>query len=253
MVFIILFYMTKKHFDAAVLPKMRTFTSKLIGRGDTVLVGFSGGPDSVCLLHFLNYLSREKHFNVIALHVNHGLRGADALADQKFARTFCKQQDIPFLSVKINAKQIAKEYDLSPEHAARKGRYQAFLQAARKTGANKVALGHHLDDQAETVLLNILRGTKAKGLGGIPLTRPLGKNVQIVRPLLCITRAEVVAYLESNRLDSVTDQTNFDDAFTRNWIRAQLLPLMEQKQPQIRQHLALLAADLQQILEAHAK
>lgn len=249
MVFIILFYMTKKHFDASVLPIMRAFAAKLIKRGDVVLAGFSGGPDSVCLLHFLHYLSKEKHFSVVALHVNHGLRGKDADADQKFARAFCKQQGIEFLSVKINAKKIAKEHDLSPEHAARKGRYQAFLQAARKTGANKLALGHHLDDQAETVLLNLLRGTKAKGLCGIPVTRPLAKDVQIVRPLLCVTRAEVMQYLANNRLESVTDQTNFDDAFTRNWIRAQLLPFMEQKQPQIRQHLALMAADLQKTLE----
>lgn len=245
--------MTKKSFDAAVLPKMRAFAAGLIKRGDTVLTGFSGGPDSVCLLHFLNYLSKEKHFRLVALHVNHGLRGAAATADQKFARAFCKQHDIEFLSVKINAKQIAREYGLSPEHAARKGRYQAFLQAARKTRANKLALGHHLDDQAETVLLNLLRGTKAKGLGGIPVTRPLSASVQIVRPLLCITRAEVTAYLENNRLESVTDQTNFDDAFTRNWIRLQLLPMMEQKQPQIRQHLALLAADLQRLQELSAK
>lgn len=240
--------MTKKSVNAHVLPKMRAFASRLIKRGDRVLVGFSGGPDSVCLLHFLNYLAGEKHFYVAALHVNHGLRGKDALADQRFARAFCKEHGIDFITQKIAVKTLAKKLDLSPEHAARKGRYQALETAAKKLGVNKIALGHHLDDHAETVLLNILRGTKAKGLAGIALSRPLNKNVEVVRPLLCITRQEVLDYLVNNQLSSVTDQTNFDDAFTRNWIRHQLLPMLEQKQPQIRQHLALMAADVEQLL-----
>lgn len=246
--------MTKKSFDAHVLPKMRAFASRFIRRGDRVLVGFSGGPDSVCLLHFLNYLAGEKHFYVAAMHVNHGLRGRDALADQRFAREFCKARGIDFLTQKIAVKTLAKKLDLSPEHAARKGRYQALEAGAKKLGANKIALGHHLDDHAETVLLNLLRGTKAKGLAGITPSRALNKNVEIIRPLLCITRQEVLDYLANNRLSGVTDQSNFDDAFTRNWIRHQLLPMLESKQPQIRQHLALLAADVEKrLLQAEEK
>ena len=111
-----------------------------------------------------------------------------------------------------------------------------------------MALGHQLDDQAETVLLNLLRGTKAKGLAGIPVRRPLAKDLEIVRPLLCITRAETEAYLQNNGLGHITDQTNFDDQYTRNWIRSALLPLLETKQPQIKNHLALIAQDMENLL-----
>lgn len=242
--------MTKKSFNASVLPRMRAFASRLVGRGDCVLVGLSGGADSVCLLHFLRYLAAEKHFSLAAAHINHGLRGRAATADQRFCRQLCKDLDIEFLTLKTNAKATAAQFDLSPEHGARKARYEAYIKLARKWGANKVALGHQLDDQAETVLLNLLRGTKAKGLAGIPVRRPLAAGVEIVRPLLCITRAETEAYLQNNGLPHVTDQTNFDDAFTRNWVRSKLLPLLATKQPQIKQHLALIAADVENLLAA---
>lgn len=242
--------MTKKSFDASVLPRMRAFACQFIKRGDSVLVGLSGGPDSVCLLHFLRYLAAEKHFDLAAVHVNHSLRGAAADQDQAFCRELCKQLNVEFFARKINARQLAEKGRLSLEHAARKGRYQALTQVAKKWGATQVALGHHLDDQAETVLLNLLRGTQAKGLCGIPVTRSLTAGVQIVRPLLCITRADVEAYLQHNRLSCVTDQTNADDAFTRNWIRLRLLPMLEEKQPQIRAHLAGMAAQLQELFAA---
>ena len=244
--------MKKKNFNASVLPKMRAFAQKLITCKDAVLVGFSGGADSVCLLHFLNYLAREKHFRLAALHVNHGLRGRAALADERFCKAFCKTHDIEFFSAKADVKKVRRNTDLSPEHAARKARYEVFSKVARNWGATKLALGHHLDDQAETILLNLLRGTKAKGLCGIPLRRPLCAGVEIVRPLLCISRAETEDYLKNNGLSHQTDQTNFDDAFTRNWVRSKLLPLLETKQPQIRAHLATVAAELTAIID-HGK
>lgn len=240
--------MTKKSFAARTWNKLLKFSDPFFSRGQTVLVGFSGGPDSVCLLHFLSHLASKKHFHVIALHVNHGLRGAEALADARFAKLFCQARGIEFITKKIAVKTMAKKLDLSLEHAARKGRYAVLEAVARQAGACKVALGHHLDDHAETVLLNLLRGTKAKGLAGIIARRPLNKKVEIVRPLLCITRAEVEEYLAQNELPSVTDQSNFDDAFTRNWIRHNLLPLLEKKQPQVREHLALMAADVQKMM-----
>ena len=243
--------MTKKSFNASVLPRMRAFAGHLIGRGDAVLVGLSGGADSVCLLHFLRYLAGEKHFALAAAHVNHGLRGKAAAADQRFCRDLCKELEVEFLTVKTNAKKTAEKFHLSPEHGARKARYEAYIKLARQWGANKVALGHQLDDQAETVLLNLLRGTKAKGLAGIPVRRPLASGVEIVRPLLCITRAETEAYLKNNGLPHIIDQTNFDDAFTRNWVRGTLLPLLETKQPQIKQHLALMAADVEKLLASN--
>lgn len=238
--------MRKKSISAAVLPKLRTFTSKLIGRKDCVLVGLSGGADSVCLLHFLHYLAKEQHFALAAVHINHHLRPT-ALRDQHFCETLCKNLDIDLFTEDVDAAKTAREQDLSPEHGARKARYEAYKKVARRWGATKLALGHHLDDQAETFLLNLLRGTKAKGLSGIPVRRALTPKVEIVRPLLCITRAEAEDYLAQNGLAYVTDETNFDDAFTRNWVRKELLPLLTQKQPQIREHITAMALELSEI------
>lgn len=236
--------MIKKSFNASVLPKMRAFAGRLIARNDAVLVGLSGGADSVCLLHFLRYLSKEKHFRLAAIHVNHGLRGAAARADERFCKELCAAWGIEFFACKVDVKKTARQLDLSPEHAARKARYNAFSRVARKWGATKLALGHHLDDQAETILLNLLRGTKVKGLSGIPVRRPLTPQVEIVRPLLCITRSETEAYLKNNKLTHITDESNFDDAFTRNWVRGTLLPLLESKQPQIKKHLFQMAQEI---------
>ena len=238
--------MRKKSISAAVLPKMRAFAAGLIGRKDCVLVGLSGGADSVCLLHFLHYLAKEKHFALAAVHVNHGLRQT-ALRDQHFCENLCKALDIALFIENVDAKKITQAQDLSPEHGARKARYDAYKKVARKWGATKLALGHHLDDQAETFLLNLLRGTKAKGLAGIPVRRALTPSVEIVRPLLCITRAETEAYLAQNGLSFVTDETNSDDAFTRNWVRRELLPLLAQKQPQIRAHITQMAHELAEV------
>jgi len=236
--------MEKNTFCAKTWKNLLAFSAPLFKRGETVLVGFSGGPDSVCLLHFLHYLSGKKHFDITAVHVHHGLRGELADRDCAFCRSWCKEHQIPLIVKKKNVRALAKKLDLSVEHAARKARYEVFAQAARQTGATKIALGHHLDDQAETVLLNLLRGTQPEGLCGIPLRRSLSKKVEIVRPLLCITRKEVETYLQQNGLSFVTDETNSDDEFRRNWVRHEVLPLLESKQPQIRRHLALMAARL---------
>lgn len=243
----------KKSFNASILPVMRRFTLGLITRKDSVLVGLSGGADSVCLLHFLQYLAKEKHFALAAVHVNHGLRAKEADKDEEFCRNLCERLEIDFFVKKIKAQATAEKYDLSPEHGARKARYQAYEQVAKKWGATKLALGHHLDDQAETILLNLLRGTKVQGLTGIPLRRPLCKGVEVVRPLLCVTRAQVEQYLRQNKLTHVTDRTNFEDVYRRNWVRHTLIPLMEEKQPQIKQHLAGFAAEICKLLQQAQK
>lgn len=241
--------MAKKNFNASVLPKMRAFAAALLSRKDCVLVGLSGGADSVCLLHFLQYLAKEKHFALAAVHVNHGLRGRAAQADEDFCRQLCQHLGIELFVKKVDAKKTAQKYDLSPEHGARKARYNAYQQVAKKWGATKLALGHHLDDLVETFLLNLLRGTKVQGLAGIPLRRPLCNGVEIVRPLLCVTREQVETYVAQNKLSYVTDQTNFDDIYRRNWVRNTLLPLLETKQPQIREHLARFAAEVAKLTQ----
>ena len=213
---------------------------------DKVLIGLSGGADSVALLHFLKQLAAKKHFSVYACHINHGLRKA-AACDAVFSRKISTETGVPFILKKVNVKALAKKERLSIEHAARKARYRAFEEAAKQYGCRKIALAHHADDNAETILLNILRGTKAKGLLGIPPRRFLGR-LEIVRPFLCITRQEVLNYIKEHKLNFVDDETNNDDIYTRNWARQQLLPLLETKQPKIRQHLLAISRDLAKIM-----
>lgn len=208
----------------------------------SVLVGLSGGADSVALLHFIKQLSVKKHFNVYACHVHHGLRAA-ADKDADFAKQTAEKLGVPFILKKVNVKALAKKENLSTEHAARKARYAALAEAAKKCGCKKIALAHHADDHVETVLLNILRGTKAKGLLGIPVARKLGA-LEVIRPFLCITRREVTDYIKANNLTFIDDETNFEDIYTRNWVRSALLPLLESKQPQIRKHLVEMSQDL---------
>lgn len=208
----------------------------------SVLTGLSGGADSVALLHFIKHLSIKKQFNVYACHIHHGLRAA-ADKDAAFAKKTAKELGVPFVLKKVNVKALAKKEDLSIEHAARKARYKVFEEAAKKFKCTKIALAHHLDDDIETILLNMLRGTKAKGLLGIPVKRPLGK-LEIIRPFLCISREEVLNYIKANNLSFIEDETNYEDVYTRNWIRLKLLPMLEEKQPQIRKHLFAMSADL---------
>lgn len=215
--------------------------NKFFKTKDTVVLGLSGGADSVALLHFVRQLAQKRQFNIIACHVHHGLRQA-ASKDAAFAKATAKQFGIDFVLKKVNVKKLAKDEDLSIEHAARKARYAVFEEIAKKHKACTIALAHHGDDNAETILLNILRGTKAKGILGIPVTRFLGK-VRIVRPFLCITRAEVENYIKEHSLSFIEDETNSQDIYTRNWVRTQLLPMLESKQPQIRQHLLAIASD----------
>ncbi|MGB2578372.1 tRNA(Ile)-lysidine synthase [Elusimicrobium simillimum] len=239
--------MEKKHFLSSVWAKFYNNNKKLFKRGDRVVVGVSGGADSVVLLDFLAKLAQKNRFSLYACHVNHGLRAA-AVKDEKFTQRFCDSLGVECFVVRKNVKELAKKEKLSIEHAARKARYQAFEEVCKKTKANYIAVAHHLDDHVETILLNILRGTRAKGLMGIARERPLNKQVTIVRPLLGVRRADVEAYIKFNKLKYVTDETNDDDKYTRNWVRKNLLPVLEHKQPQIREHLNLISEDLRRVL-----
>lgn len=216
-----------------------------------VLIGLSGGADSVSLAHFISQMGRKKHFPVFACHVNHGLRKA-AARDAAFAKKTADILGIPFILKKVDVKKLCKKEGLSTEHGARRLRYQALLEAAKKCGCQKIALAHHADDNAQTILLNILRGTKAKGLLGIPVKRVLG-GVEIMRPFLCITRKEVLSYVKEHGLSYIDDETNFEDIYTRNWVRGKLLPLLETKQPKIKQHLLAIATDLSKYIISNDK
>ena len=178
-----------------------------------ILVGFSGGRDSVCLLHVLNELSKEKKFYIKALHVNHNLRDEEAKRDEKFAENFCASRNIDFVVYDVDVKSIAKDNKLSLEEAARICRYDILKKEASDNNM-QIAIAQHKNDRVETVINNILRGTGIKGLVGIKEER-----LDVIRPLVSFTRDEIDEYIKENNLDYVEDSTNSDINITRNYIR----------------------------------
>jgi tRNA(Ile)-lysidine synthase len=189
-----------------------------------ILVGVSGGADSVALMLLL----QELNYNIQALHCNFHLRGEESDRDEKFVLELCKQKNIPLLIKHFDTKEYAAQHNISIEMAARDLRYNWFYEVLAEAKAQCIAVAHHKNDQAETLLLNLVRGTGIRGLAGM---YPLRNN--IARPLLCVTRQEILSYLNQMKQDYVTDSTNLERETTRNKIRLDILPLMAEINPNI--------------------
>ena len=189
-----------------------------------ILVGVSGGADSVALMLLL----QELNYNIQALHCNFHLRGEESDRDEKFVLELCKQKNIPLLIKHFDTKEYAAQHNISIEMAARDLRYNWFSEVLAETNAQCIAVAHHKNDQAETLLLNLIRGTGIRGMAGM---YPLRNN--IARPLLCVTRQEILSYLNQMKQDYVTDSTNLERDATRNKIRLDVLSLMAEINPNI--------------------
>ena len=213
------------------------------GRG-LVLTAVSGGADSVALLSLLHEMRLPLH----ALHCNFHLRGAESDRDEDFVRRLCVQLDVPLTVAGFDTNGYAQEHRLSIEMAAREQRYAFFHEQADKLGAECVAVAHHLDDQAETLLLNLLRGTGLRGLAGMSPRAGL-----IVRPLLDVRRADLVRYLEGRGLTYVTDSTNLLRDARRNRIRLDVMPLLRQINPRADEALAQTARIVRDSLPAYTE
>lgn len=209
---------------------------ELLGRGDRVILALSGGADSVCLTAVLRELSRLLGIRLYALHVNHGLRGEEAERDQEFCRRFAEKLGIPFRAVSVGVREKAEAEGLSLEEAARILRYEALFRFRKELegeqngdtpegqGAILIATAHHGDDQAETILMNLLRGTGLRGLSGMASKREGG----IIRPLLCVSREEILEWIGKRGLSYVTDSTNLCNDYTRNLLRNRILPELKE-------------------------
>ncbi|MCI0684782.1 MAG: tRNA lysidine(34) synthetase TilS [Gemmataceae bacterium] len=201
----------------------------LAGRPGVVAV--SGGPDSVALGHVCATLAKQQRLaSVVVAHLNHQLRGADSDADEAFVRNLPRTWESPELSCRVHrldVARLARDTADNLENAGRQARYRWLTAIAQETGAAWVATGHTADDQAETILHHLLRGSGAQGLAGMPARRPLAPGIDLVRPLLTIRRATVMDYLEQHRLAYRHDASNDDLAFTRSRLRHELLPLLE--------------------------
>lgn len=192
---------------------------EMLSDGDRVILAVSGGADSMCMLHFFNKISSKMHLNIICAHVNHGMRGAEADRDEDFVRSFCEANDIDFRAAHFSVPTIAKTTGESEEQCGRRLRYGFFASIDKEA---KVATAHNLNDCAETFLFNLARGTGLKGLTGIP---PVRGN--IIRPLIECTREEIESYLSENGISYITDSTNLNDCYSRNKIRHNALPVLE--------------------------
>ena len=192
--------------------------------GDKVIVALSGGPDSMCLVHILNKLQERYNIKLYAAHVNHCLRGAEADADEEYVRGFCKNANIDFYSKRIDINELARITNTSTETAGREARYAFFNELKEKLGANLIALAHNANDQAETILMRIIRGTGMEGLRGI---RPVRDGIYI-RPILILTREEIEEYCRINKLNPRIDKSNFEKIYNRNKIRLELIPYLQE-------------------------
>lgn len=202
---------------------------QLIRRGEHIIVALSGGADSVCLLHVLLALRETYQLKLSAVHINHRLRGEEADRDEAFVRELCKQQGIPCFCKCFDVAEYARSEKMGTEEAGRKLRYACFEEYRRKLHADSVATAHHRDDNIETFFLHLLRGAGLHGLTGIPY-----RNQTIIRPLLAVSKEEILEYLADHKLSFVTDSTNHIPNVLRNKIRLELLPLLEQYNPGLR-------------------
>ncbi len=191
---------------------------------DEIIVGFSGGADSVCLLYILNILKDDFNFRLRAAHVNHCLRGNESERDEKFVRDFCRENNIELSVLRVNVLEKAKENSMSIEEYGRKVRYEFFNSLCSEK--SKIATAHNLNDCEETFLFNLARGTSLNGLTSIP---PVRDN--IIRPIIECSREQIEDYCIKNNLDFVTDSSNLSDDYTRNKIRHNIIPVLKEINP----------------------
>jgi tRNA(Ile)-lysidine synthase len=221
----------------------------MVEPGDRVLVAVSGGPDSVCLLSVLQTMAEDLKLTLHVAHLDHMFRGKESAEEALFVANLANKLNIPVTVEAIDVPAFCREHGLSPQDGARQVRYGFFQRVAASTGSTRIATGHTADDQAETFLMRLLRGAGASGLSAIP---PVRSN--IIRPLIEITRDEVISYVSSEHLEYTNDPSNTKTVYTRNRIRMEVLPLLKRFNPRIVETLAAEAAllrDEDEAVESH--
>ena len=211
----------------------------LIEKGQHIVLGLSGGPDSVCLFHVLMSLRRQLGITVHPVHLNHMFRPGEAERDQRYSQELCRRMGVECRVFTVDCAALAKELSITGEEAGRKARYDAFHETAVDVaaqlaagsgacGAVKIAVAHNANDQAETILFRLLRGTGTDGLAGIAYSR-MERGFEVIRPLLDVDREDIEAYCREHGLEPVIDHTNNEALYARNKIRLELLPYLEKE------------------------
>jgi tRNA(Ile)-lysidine synthase len=210
----------------------------LIEKDDKIIVALSGGPDSMCLLNILNKLKEEYNLSIHCIYLNHMIR-EEAKEDEKLISSFCKKDNITLSIYRKNIPELSKKLKLSLEECGRLVRYKILKKELKTKKFTKIATAHHLDDNIETLLMRMFKGTSIKGLSVI---KP--KKGKIIRPLIECTKSEILEYLEKEKVPFIIDKTNYETTYERNYIRNVILPLVEKKFPNYREHLKNLIQDL---------
>lgn len=196
----------------------------LIENGDSIVVGVSGGPDSICLLHVLNDLKNELNFKIYVAHINHMIR-KEADEETEYVKSFCKNIGVECFVKRIDVIKISKELKIGTEEAGRKIRYYFFEEVLKNTNSNKIATAHNNNDKVETIIMNILRGSGIAGLKGLD---PIREN-KFIKPLIEISREEIEAYCEENKLEPRIDKSNNENIYTRNKVRNSVIPYIKKE------------------------
>ena len=220
-------------------PKSPSLLKDLIKDGDKIVLGVSGGPDSMCMLDMMRELKEEKNidFKIYVAHINHMIR-KEAIDDEKYVQDYCKKYNIEFYVKRADVQKIANDKKIGTEEAGRKVRYAFFEEVLQKTGSNKIAIAHNKNDKIETIIMHLLRGSGLSGLKGIDAIR----DNKYIRPLLECEREEIEQYCEKKNLHPRIDKTNFENEYTRNKIRNIVIPYIKKEfNPNIIQTLSRLS------------
>ena len=212
--------------------KKTIIKNNLVSEKDRVLIGLSGGADSVFLLYVLKTISEEFGFEIGACHIEHGIRGSESVHDMEFSEKLCKDLGIPFYAKQFDVPAVSRDQKISVETAARNVRYSYFEEVSKKDGFNLIATAHHKYDKVETILMNIIRGCSLRGYAGIEY-----KNGSVIRPLLDISKSEILTFCQENNIEYCVDSTNEDTEYTRNRIRHILLPKLKETNPSFEESL----------------
>lgn len=231
--------------DGGFMKSVEQFIQRhnLLEKDSTILVGVSGGPDSVALLHFLYLLRDSWNLNLIVLTINHQLR-AGAADDVAYVKSLCRRLDVPYIQTKIDVKQYKREHRVGTQLAARTLRYDFFKKQMKRYEADYLALGHHGDDQVETMFMSMTRSASTVALSGIPASRPFAGGF-IIRPLLSVTKQEIEKYCDHYELNPVIDPSNEDPQYTRNYFRKYIIPLIKEQNNNIHLTVQQLSESLQ--------
>ncbi|GHI00855.1 tRNA lysidine(34) synthetase TilS [Neobacillus kokaensis] len=209
-----------------------------------MVVGVSGGPDSLALLHYLHNESEKRGLFLVTAHIDHMFRGEESYEDAMFVKHFCEQNRIPFEMAQINVPHVMETTGMSSQVAAREVRYEFYLKIMEKYNCSHLALAHHGDDQIETILMRLTRGSTGMARTGIPFTRPFQSGT-IVRPFLCVTKAEIEDYCRRHQLTPRLDPSNNKNIYSRNRFRQQVLPFLKTENPQVHEHFQRFSEELQ--------